>query len=102
MTLLCSYHHRLLHKGSFSIARETDDTLRFLTADGRTIPRGGYRLEDFVDDDVGAEADGECDPSREGFCTERVQTPSAEFYAQPDRGWPNHEVREPATIYGVD
>ena len=65
MTLLCTYHHRMLHEGGFSIVREADDTLRFITADGRTIPRGGYRLEDFVDDGL---ADDE--PSREHYCPE--------------------------------
>jgi len=59
MTLLCTQHHRLLHEGGYRIAREADDTLRFVTADGRTIPRAGYRLEDFVD-----EAEN---PSAEGF-----------------------------------
>jgi hypothetical protein len=53
VTLLCTYHHRLLHEGGFSIVKEADGTLRFVTADGRTIPRCGYRREDFVDDDVG-------------------------------------------------
>ena len=52
LTLLCTHHHRLLHEGGFSIVREEDGTLRFVTADGRSIPRFGYRLEDFVDDDV--------------------------------------------------
>jgi hypothetical protein len=83
MTLLCTYHHRLLHEGAFSIAKDADETLRFITADGRTIPRCGYRREDFVDDDVG-EADG--GPSAEGFCTTVVQSERA-------------EVREPAAIY---
>ena len=78
MTLLCTYHHRMLHEGGFSIANEADETLRFITADGRTIRRNGYRLEDFVDDDVAAERDG---PSAEGL--------------SPD------EVREPATIYRI-
>jgi hypothetical protein len=63
MTLLCTYHHRLLHEGGYSIRREADGTLRFVTADGRTIPRHGYRLEDFVDDDVGGDAPS--GPSRE-------------------------------------
>jgi hypothetical protein len=89
MTLTCTYHHRLLHEGGCSIVREADDTLGFITADGRTIPRHGYRLEDFVDDDVGGEADDALDhPSREGFCTTRV--PGA-----CDRA----EVREPAAVY---
>ena len=71
MTLLCTYHHTLLHEGGFSIVKEADGTLRFITANGRTIPRCGYRFEDFVDDDIGGDPDSE--PSREGFCTMRVQ-----------------------------
>ena len=62
-------------------------TLRFVTADGRTIPRNGYRLEDFVDDDVGDENGGHAGPSREGFCTTT--------HASSQCG----EVREPAAIY---
>jgi hypothetical protein len=69
MALLCTYHHRLLHEGGYSIVKEADGTLRFVTADGRTIPRQGYRLEDFVDDDVGGDAPS--GPSREGFYTAR-------------------------------
>jgi hypothetical protein len=68
LALLCTYHHRLLHEGAFSIVKEADETLRFVTADGRTIPRHGYRREDFVDDDVGATGE----PSAEGFCTPAV------------------------------
>jgi hypothetical protein len=86
MTLLCTYHHRLLHEGGFRIVREADDTFRFVRADGRTIPRGGYRLEDFVDDDMGAETDP-C-PSAEGPCTATVQRP-------------RDEVREPRALYRV-
>ena len=77
MTLLCTHHHRMLHEGGFSIVKEADDTLRFITADGRTIPRCGYRVEDFIDD-----------PSAEGFGTTAVQPPV-------------DEVREPATIYRI-
>jgi hypothetical protein len=58
ITLLCTYHHRLLHEGGFSIVKDDDATLRFVTADGRTIPRCGYRREDFVDDGVDASAEG--------------------------------------------
>lgn len=82
MTLMCTHHHGLLHHGAFSVVKAADGTLRFVTADGRTIPRCGYRLEDFVDDDV----DLEENPPREGFCTTTVQ---------PERT----EVREPAAIY---
>jgi hypothetical protein len=84
LTLLCTYHHRLLHEGAFSIVKEADDALRFVTADGRTIPKHGYRREDFVDDDVDASAD----TSAEGFCTTTVQTA-------------RDEVREPAAIYRI-
>ena len=54
-----------LHEGAFNIVKEADDTLRFVTEDGRTIPRHGYRREDFVDDDVVAADES---PSAEGFC----------------------------------
>ena len=82
-------HHGLLHRGSFSIVRESNDTLRFVTADGRTIPRRGYRLEDFVDDEIGGESDEALDkPSREGFRTNRVQR-------KQQRG----EIREPAAVF---
>jgi hypothetical protein len=85
LALLCTYHHRMLHEGGFSIAKEADETLRFVTADGRTIPRHGYRREDFVDDDV----DGEDEkPSAEGFRTTAVP-----------RDFERDEVRETAAIY---
>jgi hypothetical protein len=80
LTLLCTHHHRLLHEGGFKIEREGDRALRFLRADGRAIPRCGYRLDDFMDDDR--------NPSREGFCTTPVQQP-------------RDEVREPAALYCV-
>ncbi len=86
MTLLCTHHHKLLHEGGFSIVKEIGDTLRFVTADGRTIPRGGYRVEDFVDDDIGGDADEK--PSAEGFCTTTVQQATE-----------RPEVREPAAVY---
>ena len=70
MTLLCTHHHRLLHEGAFRIVKQADDSLRFVTTDGRTIPRNGYRLEDFVDDDSGVVDE---DAPRGGFCTAVVQ-----------------------------
>jgi hypothetical protein len=92
MTLLCTHHHKLLHEGNFAIQRESDGTLRFVTADGRTIPRGGYRLEDFVDDDVGGETDDALtDAPRGGFCTTPVQ-----------REWERAEVRETAAVYRLE
>jgi hypothetical protein len=87
MTLQCTHHHRLLHEGGFSIVRDEGGTLRFVTADGRSIPRNGYRLEDFVDDDVGAEDAGR-NPPREGFRTATVHAHG-------------NEVREPAAVYRV-
>jgi len=85
LTLLCTYHHRLHHEGGFSNVKEDDGTLRFVTADGRTIPRCGYRYEDFVDDDGG---DGDQHTSAEGFCTPAVQ-----------RDFARDEVRETRAVY---
>ena len=85
LALLCTYHHRLLHEGGFSIVKEADDTLRFMTADGRTIPRHGYRREDFIDDAAG---DADENPSAEGFCTTTGQ-----------RDFERSEVRETAPVY---
>jgi hypothetical protein len=75
-TLLCSFHHRLLHEGGFTIRRR-GARLDFLRADGRTIPRSGYRPEDIVDEPAvrgseeefasierQASAEGRFDPSR--------------------------------------
>jgi hypothetical protein len=86
LALLCTHHHRLLHEGGFRIVREENRALRFVTADGLSIPRNGYRLEDFVDDEVGPE-DFEMNPSREGFCTIEEQ-----------REWIRNEVREPPAV----
>jgi hypothetical protein len=73
---LCSFHHRLLHEGGFTIRRR-GARLDFLRADGRTIPRSGYRPEDIVDEPAvrgseeefasierQASAEGRFDPSR--------------------------------------
>ena len=90
MTLLCTYHHTLLHEGGFSIVKESDETLRFVTADGRTIPRAGYRLDDEI-------SGSDESPSAEGFGTKRVHQPSAEGYGTAERS--TNEVREPAAVY---
>jgi hypothetical protein len=73
LTLLCTYHHRLLHEGGFRVEREADGALTFTRADGRVIPRCGYRVEDFTDDDVGDEEDR--GPSREGFWQPSADAP---------------------------
>src|SRR5688572_1742152 len=89
LTLLCTHHHTKLHEGGFRIVKEPDGTLRFVTDDGRTIPRCGYRLEDFLDDDMGGETDNvDENASREGFCTTLVQN-----------DFERAEVREPGAVY---
>jgi hypothetical protein len=59
LVLLCSYHHRLLHEGGYRIRRDYQGEHYFVRADGRAIPRCGYRADDCIDDDVGP------DPSME-------------------------------------
>jgi hypothetical protein len=71
-TLLCSHHHKLLHEGRFRIRRDESGALRFHRADGRVIPRGGYRLDDMRDDDIGVMCADDAgmaapNPSAEGF-----------------------------------
>jgi len=78
MTLLCTYRHRMLHEGGFSIVKG-DSTLRFITADGRTIPRGGYRLDDFIDD---CDGDGGGNPSREGHGSPGLANPATSIPSQ--------------------
>jgi hypothetical protein len=85
LALLCTYHHRLLHEGGFSIVKEADETLRFVTTNGRTIPLHGCRREDLVDDDAGGTHES---PSAEGLCTTTV----AERLRKP-------EVRETRAVY---
>jgi hypothetical protein len=77
LTLLCTHHHRLLHEGGFSVVRTDDGVLTFRRADGRAIPRCGYRAEDFCD---------------EGGDTYTRTTPVQ---------YPSPEVREPRAIYRV-
>jgi hypothetical protein len=73
LTLLCSYHHRLLHEGGFRIAIGADGGRYFQRPDGRVIPRCGYRVEDVLDDgvDVGALC-GDDDTSAEAWLAEVV------------------------------
>ena len=99
MTLLCTHHHKKLHEGGFSIVKEADDTLRFVTDDGRTIPRCGYRLEDFVDDDIGGDGGREPTPHVEGFLhhDSAASLRGGLWHAKAD-STPS-EVREPAAVY---
>jgi hypothetical protein len=49
-TLLCGYHHRLIHEGAFRMRRDHVGALYFQRPDGGVIPRGGYRADDVLDD----------------------------------------------------
>lgn len=82
LVLLCSYHHRLLHEGGYSIRRDYRGELYFVRADGRVIPRCGYRIDDYTDD----------------YVTEK---PSMEGSRQTDTDHENFsmEVREPRGVY---
>jgi hypothetical protein len=63
LMLLCWRHHQLLHEGGYRIRRDYQGEHYFVRADGRAIPRCGYRADDFTDDVV---VD---DPSVEGsYC----------------------------------
>jgi hypothetical protein len=85
MKLLCTYHHTLVHEGGVTMHRDECDEMFFRRADGRVIPRGGYRLNDMVDDD-GADVPL-TNPSTEGFA-------SAVARCHP-------EVRETAGVYRI-
>jgi hypothetical protein len=85
LTLLCTHHHRSLHEGGFRIHRDVGGELQFQRADGRTIPRFGYRVEDFTDDVTDFFAGDRADAYHE--------KPSAEGF------WPTDQVRETAAVY---
>ena len=82
LTLLCWFHHRLLHEGGFGMRRDYRGERYFVRADGRAIPRCGYREADYTDDDVAE------NPSMEG--SRHVDTDSRN---------PSMEVREPRGVY---
>ena len=68
LLLLCTRHHRLVHEGGFSIAKDYLDRWYFRRPDGKAVPHCGYRPEDTQDDDI----DANCttlgkNPSGEGF-----------------------------------
>ena len=78
LTLLCSYHHRLLHEGGFRIATDPDGGRYFQRPDGRAIPRCGYRLDDVLDDGVDVAAlCGDDHASAEGWLAAVVNGRSA-------------------------
>ena len=70
LLLLCTRHHRLVHEGGFSIAKDYLDRWYFRRPDGIAVPHCGYRLKDTLDDDI--DTNGvmpELNPSAEGLPT---------------------------------
>jgi hypothetical protein len=72
LLLLCTRHHRLVHEGGFSIAKDYLDRWYFKRPDGQAVPTCGYCLEDILDDDIDTNG------------TALIMNPSAE-------GWPSAE-----------
>jgi len=84
LTLLCSYHHRLLHEGGYRIATDANGDRYFQRPDGRAIPRSGYRLDDVLDD--GVEIAALCaddDTSAEGWLAAVVNSRNPAAAARP-------------------
>ncbi len=68
LLLLCTRHHRLVHEGGFSIAKDYLDRWYFRRPDGKAVPHCGYRPEATLDDDI--DTNGvipELNPSAEGL-----------------------------------
>ena len=82
LVLLCSQHHRLLHEGGYSIRVDYRGERYCVRADGRAIPRCGYRADDCTDDEVLE------DPSVEGW-----------LHEDANRANPSMEVRESRGVY---
>jgi uncharacterized protein DUF222/HNH endonuclease len=79
LLLLCTRHHRLVHEGGFSIAKDYRDRWYFRRPDGRAVPDCGYRPEHSLDDDI--ETDGMTiaqNPSAEGLLSGLDKTTDAE------------------------
>ncbi len=100
LTLLCSHHHRALHEGRFAIRRDALGAIYFQRADGRVIPKGGYRLDDMLDDDVET-GDAAALNLGPGSAVMPYVEPSAERFGARDRedGNPSAEVRESKAVY---
>jgi hypothetical protein len=95
VVLLCWKHHQLLHEGGCRLRRDYQGEHYFVRADGRVIPRCGYRADDFTDDFTDDQPVN--DPSVEG-------SPSAEgsYRASAENAQPPMEVREPRARYRLD
>jgi hypothetical protein len=75
LVLLCSYHHRILHEGGYRIRRDYHGEYYFVRADGRAIPRCGYRAEDSTDDQVLEDPSVEVREPRGVYRLRAVQSP---------------------------
>ena len=57
LMLLCTRHHTLVHEGGFRIERDFQHYWAFYRPDGIAVPKLGYRSQDMIDEDIGAEVD---------------------------------------------
>ncbi len=89
LTLLCSYHHRLVHEGGFAMRRDGNDENYFVRPDGRVIPRCGYRIEDMLDGFVESSESS----STEADLAARSENLSAEGYSATSSRDPSAEGR---------
>jgi hypothetical protein len=115
-TLLCTYHHTLVHEGGVTMHRDENDGSYFRRPDGRVIPRAGYRVDDMVDEGgagvplenpsaevrmaaiVNGYAPAEMSEEDWAAAFARYENPSAEGFAAP-AVYP--QVREAAGVYRV-
>jgi hypothetical protein len=90
LVLLCWQHHHLLHEGGYRIRRDHQGDLYFMRADGRAIPRCGYRADDYTDDEYGDD--------------DVLENPSTEGCDHTDANRDNAslQVREPRGVYRLD
>jgi hypothetical protein len=117
-TLLCTHHHTLVHEGGVTMQRDENDKVYFRRADGRVIPRAGYRLDDMVDGDaptplgnpsaearmaaiVNGYAPAEMSDEDWASAYARCENPSAEGFTTPPTWHVAAEVRETAGVYRI-
>ena len=92
--------------------RDDCDAIYFRRADGRVIPRGGYRAEDMIDDAIGADGAEFAPASANGrmiaimhgveYCEHDGPEPSAEGWMHEGSARnPSAEVRETRGVYSV-
>jgi hypothetical protein len=102
LTLLCWFHHRLLHEGGYRIRRDYRGERYFVRADGRAIPRCGYREDDYTDE-VTAENPSMGESLRldiDHECVSMEESCATEVACRGSVGeQPSMEVREPRVVY---